>query len=86
MTRTLRRTLLRNWNHLLGSLLRRNADRDLAEELDSHIGLLAEEDIRRGIPPEKAHRRTKIDIGPRQRAAATFSGSIRYSTSGLPDR
>jgi len=63
MTRTLRRTLLRNWNRLLGSLFRRNADGDLAEELDSHIRLLAEEDIRRGLPPEEAYRRAKLQFG-----------------------
>jgi len=32
-------------------------------ELDSHIRLLAEEDIRRGIPPEEAHRRAKLKFG-----------------------
>jgi len=63
MTRTLRRTLLRNWNRLLGSLFRRNADGDLAEELDSHIRLLADEDIRRGLPPEEAYRRAKLQFG-----------------------
>src|SRR6476469_7670638 len=58
-----RRTLLRNWNRLLGSLFRRNTDGDLAEELDSHIRLLAEEEIRRGLPPEEAHRRARLQFG-----------------------
>jgi hypothetical protein len=59
MTRTLRRA----WNRLLGSLFGRRRDRDLAEELDSHIQLLAEENIRRGLPPEEAHRRAKLTFG-----------------------
>jgi predicted permease len=63
MIRTLRRTLRRNWNRLLGSLFRRNAEGDLAEELGSHIQLLAEEDIRRGLPPEEAHRHAKLQFG-----------------------
>jgi hypothetical protein len=59
MTRTLRRA----WNRLLGSLFRRKADGDLAEEFDSHIQLLAEENIRRGLPPEEAHRRARLQFG-----------------------
>ncbi len=59
MTRTLRRA----WNRLLGSLFRRNADGDLAEELDSHIQLLADEHIRGGMPPDEAHRRAKLQFG-----------------------
>src|SRR5688500_966623 len=59
MTRTLRRA----WNRLLGSLFGRRQESDLAEELDSHIQLLAEEDIRRGLPPEEAHRRAKLKFG-----------------------
>ncbi len=57
------RTLRRTWNRLLGSLFRRNADGDLAEELDSHIRLLAEEGIRRGLPPDEAHRLARLQFG-----------------------
>ena len=53
----------RIWNRLLGSLFRRNADGDLDEELDCHIRLLAEDDVRRGITPEEAHRRAKLQFG-----------------------
>ncbi len=56
-------TLRRTWNRLLGSLSRRNPDRDLAEELDSHIQLLAEENIRRGVPPDEAYRRARLQFG-----------------------
>jgi predicted permease len=59
MTRALRRT----WNRLLGSLSRRQHESSLAEELDTHIRLLAEEDIRRGVPPEEAYRRARVRFG-----------------------
>jgi len=67
MTRALRRT----WNRLLGSLFRRNRDADLAEELDSHIQLLAEEGIRRGLPPDEADRRAKLQCGSARRLSVS---------------
>jgi predicted permease len=57
------RTLRRTWNRLLGSLFRRNRDGDLADELDFHIQLLADENIHRGLPPEEAHRRARLQFG-----------------------
>ncbi len=59
MTRTLRRT----WNRLLGSLSGQGRESDLVEELDSHIRLLAEENVRRGLPPDEAHRRARLQFG-----------------------
>lgn len=59
MTRTLRRA----WNRLLGGFFGRRRDSDLAEELETHIQLLAEENIRRGLPPEEAKRRARITFG-----------------------
>jgi predicted permease len=59
MTRTLRRV----WSRLLGSLFGQRRESDLAEELDSHIRLLAEENTRRGVPPEEAHRRARLQFG-----------------------
>ena len=38
-------------------------ERRLAQELDSHIQLLAEEYVRRGLPPEEAHRRARLQFG-----------------------
>jgi hypothetical protein len=57
------RTLRRTWNRLLGSLSFRKADGDLSEELDSHIQMLAAESIRRGVPPEEAYRRARLQFG-----------------------
>src|SRR6185436_8503704 len=57
------RALRRTWNRLLGSLSGQRRESDLAEELDSHIRLLAEEDIRRGLPPDEAYRRARLQFG-----------------------
>jgi hypothetical protein len=72
MMPTLRRTFLRNWNRFLGSLLRRNADADLAAELDSHTQLLAEEEIRRGVAPDEAQRRAKVRLGSIESAKESY--------------
>jgi predicted permease len=75
MTRTLRRY----WNRLAGSLSGRQRDGDLAEELDSHIQMLAEENIRRGLPPEEAHRRARITFGSVESTKESYRGQY-----GLP--
>ena len=63
MIRTLRRALLRNWNRLLGSLSGQRRENDLTEELEAHIQLIAEENIRRGVPREEAYRRARLQFG-----------------------
>lgn len=72
MIRTLRRALLRNWNRLLGSLFGQHRENDLAEELDAHIRLLAEEDIRRGVAPEEAYRRARLQFGSVESAKESY--------------
>jgi predicted permease len=57
------RALRRTWNRLLGSLSGQRHERDLAEELEAHIRLLAEEHIRRGLPPDEAQRRARLQFG-----------------------
>ena len=42
------RVLRRTWLRLLGSLPWRGAERELTEELESHIAMLADENVRRG--------------------------------------
>jgi hypothetical protein len=59
----LRSALLRISSRVLGSLFHRNADGDLVEELESHIRLLAEEGIRRGLPPDEAQRSARLQFG-----------------------
>jgi predicted permease len=59
MTRTLRRL----WSRVLGSLPGRRADRELSEELESHIRLMADDHIRRGIAPDEAYRLARVTFG-----------------------
>jgi predicted permease len=68
----LRRVLFRNWNRLLGSLFGQRRDSDLAEELESHIQLLAEEEIRRGLPAELAYRRARLQFGSVESAKESY--------------
>jgi putative ABC transport system permease protein len=57
------RTLRRAWNRLLGSFAGPRHDGDLAEELEAHIALLAEENIHRGLPPDEARRLARLQFG-----------------------
>jgi putative ABC transport system permease protein len=90
------RTLRRGWNRLIGTLFRRSAeDADLADELHSHIQLLAEENIRRGVPPEEAHRRARLQFGSVEStkesyrdqrglpAFDTLAQDLRYAIRGI---
>src|SRR5215813_11387070 len=59
MIRSVRRTCMR----LLGSLPGRHDENDLAEELEAHIQLMTDENIRRGLPRHEAHRRARLAFG-----------------------
>ncbi|MGB2714257.1 MAG: ABC transporter permease [Vicinamibacterales bacterium] len=63
MIGTLRRALLRNWRRLLGSFSGQRHESDLAEEFEAHIQLLTEENLRRGLGPEEARRRARLQFG-----------------------
>ncbi|MGE3490594.1 MAG: ADOP family duplicated permease, partial [Vicinamibacterales bacterium] len=56
------RTLRRGWQRLLGIFTRRRGG-DVAEELESHLQLLVDENLRRGMSPEEAHRQARIRFG-----------------------
>jgi putative ABC transport system permease protein len=90
------RTLRRGWNRLRGTLFHRSGgDAELAEELQSHIQLLADENMRRGMPPEEAYRRAKLQFGSiestkesyrSQRGLPAFemiSQDLRYAMRGI---
>jgi predicted permease len=54
-------------------------DRELDEELESHVALLADEHVRRGMTPEAARRAARIAIGGR-----TQLREAHRDTRGLP--
>ena len=41
----------------------RDLDRDLEQELDSHVRMLTEENVRRGMAPDEARRAARIRVG-----------------------
>ncbi len=46
-----------------GLLGRRELDKDFQQELDAHLEMLIEENIRRGLPPEEARRAARLRLG-----------------------
>jgi predicted permease len=66
------RTLRRTWNRLLGSLSTERRESDLAEELESHIQLLTEDNLRRGVPPEEARRQARLQFGGIESAKESY--------------
>src|SRR5690242_14668109 len=90
------RMLRRGWKRVVGSLRQREAgDAELTDEIESHIQLLAEENIRRGIAPEEAYRRAKLQFGSiestkegyrDQRGLPAFeviAQDVRYAVRGI---
>jgi putative ABC transport system permease protein len=73
------RPLRRAWNRVLGSFSGRARERDLAEELEAHIQLLTEDEIRRGVAPDEAQRRARLQFGN----VASTKESYRHQR-GLP--
>ena len=56
------------WLRIVGSriwgwLSRRAADEDFARELESHLEMLAQENVRRGMGPEEARRAARVRLG-----------------------
>lgn len=55
---------LRAWFlRLIGSLLNKRQDSDFAEEIESHLRLHIEDNVRSGLPPGEARRRALIKLG-----------------------
>lgn len=46
-----------------GLLTRRHHDQDFEEEIETHLALLTEENIRRGLTPEEARRTARVRLG-----------------------
>ncbi|HXG69693.1 MAG TPA: permease prefix domain 1-containing protein [Gemmatimonadaceae bacterium] len=53
----------RGWQRLLGALSLLRRDADLADELELHVQMLTDENIRRGMTPEEARRQARIRFG-----------------------
>jgi predicted permease len=57
------RLLRRGWRRLLGSFASRRAEQDLADELNGHVELLAEANMRRGMTRAEAYRQARLKFG-----------------------
>jgi predicted permease len=66
------RALRRTWHRLLASLSIRRQDNDLAAELESHIQLLADENVSRGMSPDEAHRAARVKFGNVESAKESY--------------
>ena len=53
----------RAWRRLLGTISLGTADREMSDELDSHIQHMADEDVARGVPQDEAYRRARVKFG-----------------------
>jgi predicted permease len=50
-------------SRICGLFTRRRLDEDFQQELEAHVALLTEENIRRGLSPEKARRTAQVHLG-----------------------
>jgi putative ABC transport system permease protein len=66
------RTLRRVWSRALGSVFGRRRERDLADELECHIQLLAEDHVRHGLPPDEARRLARLQFGSVESAKESY--------------
>ena len=57
------KTVNRNWNRLLGALTGRRHEQELSDELQSHIEMQTDDNIRAGMPPQEARRQARIKFG-----------------------
>jgi predicted permease len=55
--------LRRAWKRLLGALFRNRREADLASEIQSHVEMLTEDNIARGMTPNQARRAAMITFG-----------------------
>ena len=56
--------MLRQWiSRLRGAVLRRRLDREFSSEIESHLALMADDLVRRGIPPADARREARRQFG-----------------------
>ena len=66
------RALRRAWNRLFGSLAAGRREAELADEFESHIGMLTEENLRRGMSPAEAHRAARLTFGGVENAKESY--------------
>ena len=66
------KALHRTWNRIAGSLTGRRREADLARELESHIQMQTEDNLRLGIPREQARREAVLKFGAIENAKESY--------------
>jgi predicted permease len=66
------KALRRVWNRLAGSLAGGRREAELADEFESHIGMLTEENLRRGMSPAEARRAALLVFGGVEAAKESY--------------
>jgi putative ABC transport system permease protein len=87
--------LRRGWSRLLGAVAGRRRERDLAEELESHIQMQTDDNLRLGLPAEEARRAAVLKFGSVESTKESvrdqrglprlesFLNDIRYAARGI---
>ncbi len=66
------KALRRVWNRLAGSLADGRREAELADEFESHIGMLTEENLQRGMSPAEARRAALLTFGGVEAAKESY--------------
>jgi hypothetical protein len=89
------KTLRRAWSRLVGSLIGGRREAELADEFESHISMLTEENLRRGMSPTEARRAALLTFGGVEAAKESyrderglpaldsFRQDVRYALRGM---
>ncbi len=92
---SLRKSLRRLWRRLCGTLFRSRRDEDFGEEIEHHIRMLTDDNIRRGMASDAAHRAAVLTFGGiestkeawrdqrRLPAMDTILRDVRFAVRGL---
>lgn len=80
------KTLRRGWSRLMGALFGQRRDTELADEIESHIQLFTDDNIRAGMTPAEARRAALLRFGGVAGAATEaiggqWLGSLLYDVS-----
>lgn len=73
------RVLWRLWKRMRNFVTRRNGELRLREEIEQHLGLQIEENIRAGMKPEEARRQAVLKFGPVEAIRESY-----HAEGGLP--
>ncbi len=66
------KALHRIWNRIAGSVMGQRREKDLARELESHIQMQTEDNLRLGMPLEQAHREAVLKFGAIESAKESY--------------